>query len=128
MNPLFDIIEEDSRLETRNETVYFADGMVDIILHIPESADGSTIAVAAAFLSIFSTIVTMTIKEDTGVIRAFNKFISHNVSLMLLGLPHHRNNRGFLPEKISNNSAQDRSRGVYFLGSSLDQIPAWTIL
>ena len=55
MNPLFDIIEEDSRLETRNETVYFADGMVDIILHIPESADGSTIVVAVAFLSIFST-------------------------------------------------------------------------
>ena len=87
MNALFDIIEEDSwRYETRNETVYFDDGMVDIILHVPGLADGSTIAAAAIILSIFSTIVTMTIKEDTGVIRAFNKFISSNVSLILLGL------------------------------------------
>ena len=124
MNPLFDI-----RLETRNETVYFADGMVDIILHIPESADGSTIAVAATFLSIFSTIVTMTIKEDTGVIRAFNKFISHNVSLMLLGLII-ATTEDFFRKKYPTTllKSQDRSRGVYFLGSSLDQIPTWTIL
>ena len=84
---LFDIDEEDSwKHETRNETAQFSDGMWRVVIHSSGFSEGPTIAFAAALLSIVCAIVTMTIKEDTAVIRALNKYISSHVSHIILGL------------------------------------------
>ena len=84
---MFNIEEDDSwKHDIRNETLQFSEEQWSVVLHAPQLGEGATIASCAVFLSILCAIVTMTIKEDTAVIRALNKFISGHVCHILIGL------------------------------------------
>jgi len=84
---LFEIEEDDGwKHEIRNETQQFAEAQWSVVIHAPQLGEGASIAGFAVILSIVCAIVTMTIKEDTAVIRALNKYISGHVCHILLGL------------------------------------------
>ena len=84
---LFKIEEDDGwKHDIRNETQQFSEAQWSVVIHAPQLGEGASIAGFAVILSIVCAIVTMTIKEDTAVIRALNKYISGHVCHILLGL------------------------------------------
>ena len=84
---LFEIEEDDGwKHDIRNETQQFAEAQWSVVIHAPQLGEGASIAGFFVILSITCAIVTMTIKEDTAVIRALNKYISGHVCHILLGL------------------------------------------
>jgi len=84
---LFKIEEDDGwKHDIRNETQQFSEAQWSVVIHAPQLGEGASIAGFAVILSIVCAIVSMTIKEDTAVIRALNKYISGHVCHILLGL------------------------------------------